>query len=165
MLEKTIGDFGGPKENATVVINRKTDIDADEYNDLLECAAQTTLMVGRALVKWPLTAGATEDPVANDIVHTSVWGRGTGQRPAITKTAASRYTLTWPTPQVNGLSESESVSFSWPTARGVISDVANDDDLKVRTIAANVVTVQSLRAGVAFDPAVTGDAYGFLGVR
>lgn len=146
MIPKDIGSYGGPKGNMFPVEDAKTQIDQAEYNRLLEDVAQGTRTGRKAWVSFLTSAAAAPIGIA---VHSgkSYWGITAGAHPTIEKTATGLYTITYPPSFVDGLNESESVSFEKATCE-VIS-------LTARGIARAVTTGNVINVQVSADPSAS----------
>lgn len=161
MLAKTIANYGGPKSNGKPVEDPETDISDDEYNLLIEDSAQATQTVGRAWVRFPTVAGGSPpfDIPSTTIVHDTAWGSGASSRPTVTKTATGRYTITFPASQVDGLGETEIVSFRHVLPCAVLidnpPDPADEVNVKVLSLNGNGINIKTIQENVA--PPVLAD--------
>lgn len=161
MLAKTIANYGGPKVNGKPVEDPETDVSDYEWNLLTEDSAQATQTVGRAWVRFPTVAGGTPpfDIPSSTVAHDTAWGSGASSRPTVTKTATGRYTITFPSSQVDGLGVTEIVSFRHVVSCAVLIDNPPDplDEVNVKVLSrnGNVITVKTIQENVA--PPVLAD--------
>jgi hypothetical protein len=153
MQPKSIGNYGGPYQNYRATEEPETEQDADFANREFEDTAQMTQTIERVSMHFTTVSGGAPPftiPTGN-ISHATVWGRGAATRPTITKTATGRYTVTFAASYVDGLGETENVAFLRGLASFRSSDVADDIEVRILTVAANVVTVSTKAGGVLAD--------------
>ena len=140
MEAKTIGNFGGPYEDATAVENPETDLDADNGNLLLEAAAQMTRTSTKAEVSFDTVAAAAPQAIV-PTSHDTQWGSGASQRPTVGKTATGLYTVTWGTSFNDALGTSETVAFTRGKCEVRINHDTDDIFARIKAISSNVVTL------------------------
>ena len=139
MEPRTIGSYGGPKVDALPVSNPESQVAASEMNRYMEDVAQGTRTIRRAAARF---AAGVIDPVPPPlVVHRSVWGSGSAQKPVVNRTGVGRYTITYSPTFVDALGVSEAVAFFDCSVSVRTGDPADILDGKLLTIAANVVTV------------------------
>lgn len=157
MLATTIESYGGPYVDEEILENPESQLAADLGNRAFEDLAQLTRTGWRAMCQF-LTVAAGNP---TSVVVFSMWGSGVAQEPTVSRSGVGLYQLTWPASFNDGLGESETVVFQ-------LGDVAvqtntNDDDTgKIKSIAANVVTIATFRAGALSDFGAAGIVTVFL---
>lgn len=138
----TIANLGGPYVDAVPADNPETDLDADNGNLALEIVAQTSQTVERARCMFLTTVVAAPTTVAAaNVTNRSNWGSGTAQKPAVTKTAVGRYTLTFAATYPNGLGDAETVAFTLPWCQAWGADPVDNLHARVLSVASNVIMV------------------------
>ncbi len=133
---KSIQSYGGPKRNIGDVEVPEGSADADEYNELLEDAAQMTRTLRSAYFEFATLASGTVQ-VTDSTAKTS-WGSGVGFVPAVVRTGPGVYEATYAAQLTNGLGVVESVSFTESKGRVASGTVFGHVQT---TESANVITI------------------------
>lgn len=144
---RSIGNYGGIKEDAAPVENVKSQVAASEWNLKAEDTAQMTRTSRKATVSFPTDAAAVPltIPEANVNVRTQ-WGTGDSAKPVVTKTVdPGRYTLTFPISFANALGDTETLGFFEASATARSSDPLDDLDVDILTVTANTITLATKR--------------------
>lgn len=147
MLDATIATFGGPYADAEVVENPNTQMAADYGNVLLEDVAQLTRTGLRAVVKFTTSTGGAATYAASAVTIKTMWGDGTAYKPTVAKTATGLYTVTFPASFVDGLGETESLSFFGAYATLVGSTLAPQP--KVTSVTATAIGITVMNSSFA----------------
>lgn len=146
---RAIGDYGGPKADATPVSNPTSQVAATEWNREAEDLAQLTRTSNRSIIKF--TTVAAGNPPANTVFQRSHWGTGDTGKPTITRTGAGAYTLTFGASFVDALSETENISFFGGRVSCYGTNPLDILTGRIISIASNVVSIQVYAAGAAAD--------------
>lgn len=93
----TIANYGDVKQNHLQVSDPSTDLDANDYNEMISDLAGVTQTAVRAWRTFVGTSsvGAAPDPVTN--IHGAVWGTSPALKPAVYLQETGVYVVEWPT--------------------------------------------------------------------
>jgi len=167
MLPAILSDYGAPYQDVRPVRDPTTQAAAARYNRMAEDTVQGTRTAPRAEVSFLTSSSGAGALSAGTITHFSVWGSGSGQKPAGAKVSTGVYTFTWAATQDDGpvgvenmedVALTENVVFTMPIGAPNVRSAAGY--AKVMSIASNVVTVHvfdntdtlsDLSGGVAVD--------------
>jgi len=160
---RVLGDYGAPYVDAKAMRNPQTQLAAAKFNRLAEDNAHFSRSSLRVTVDFlTSTSGSLPFTIATADIHVDGhWGSGDSQKPTIQKTATGLYTITFATSYTDALLTVQTVSFLRGTA-AVMTNTNDVDEAKVKTIAANVVTLAVFRAAALSDLGGTGVVSVFL---
>jgi hypothetical protein len=115
-LPRTVSTYGGEFVDAYPVEDPTTTVAAAYDNRLRDDSAQMSRTTIKAMVQFATTTDA--GPVAvTPIAGRCHEGAGSGNLPTVEKTATGTYEVTYPSTWTDGLSETESVGFTFARAQ------------------------------------------------
>jgi hypothetical protein len=132
---KDLSSYGGPYVDAHAVKDPTSQMAASYGNRIMEDLAQMTRVYSKIWLQFPTVASGTTTVTA----HVSAWGTGAGFHPTtIERTGVGEYDITYPASFDDGLSVTETVSFTF--AEGCVASTTVYG--RVQAVAAsNVITV------------------------
>lgn len=143
MTPKTLASYGGPHVNKVPVNDPQGQSDAALYDRSDEDVAQATRTIAKARVWFDAIAGAAADLPAASVSHTSLWGNGSAQKPAVSKVSNGVYTITYAVTFTDALGISETVNFTNGHVEAYTPDRTDSVHGRLLSVAANVATIFS----------------------
>lgn len=141
----SLSTLGGALSNAWPVVDPTTDLDADADN---KNRCDVAMMTHTALRAWcAFTTAATTGALAR-VGHDAMWGNASAIAPALARTGAGTFTLTYPATVYDELGVGHALNFRAGFGQ---SRAVADDGVKVVATAPNVLTVYLRVAGVLAD--------------
>lgn len=141
----TLSDtYGGPYTNADPVQDPTTEVNDDEFNEMLADTAACTRMVERAWVCFfglTYTSGSQSIPVED---HDAVWGASGAVTPTIVQNPAGTYTITWPATVDDELGVTRTLNIRRPFEPTTIDAALSRAKVSAKT--ANTLTIKTTNA-------------------
>jgi len=144
--------YGGVKENVRPIVDRTTEMDADDENQRSIDVAMMTQTSIRAVASFVGTASSPPTAPTSGYVHVAQWGSALLVKPTFARTATGVFTITWPTTVTDELGTVHTLNFQYalqPSVSGTTAFIAT-----ATLTAANVLTVRVFDAAGAASDAV-----------
>lgn len=145
----TIGTYGGVLNDYAAVVDNSTDRPAAGANQAYGSIAAMSHTAPRAFARLVLAASTGALALASPYAHDSAWGNSAGVQPALARTSAGIFTVTWPATITDEIGNLQTLAFRYASA-GIEGN--NAGNISAAATSANIVTLWTFTsAGVASD--------------